>query len=343
MGKGVGLWIPCYRQMFDHEKTQDAVGHLLVKWPKADPWVESLAVQVVTSSVLRLNLTLLDRLSDTGRFRRPTGVKFLSIVWPEYDADAIGIPQSDVGDLLIEVLTESGYVEEIDHMALKVHDYETHNARIIRDRKRKRKDRGASADSPTPTPTPTPTPKKTSSSTPPTPPEPGAGDIPDCPMAEIAKAWRDVAEARGTRWIRHRKIPGGEPAKFVRARWRECHDLARWRIAMEAAADDEWWRGAKTSSECPQGWRATIGSFTRDKHFDRFLSIAEESDWRLAGDRELSWRLYREKLEHTEEAPAGYDGPHPEAMDLTPAEGKAEWEKLRAWWDREVYAKEARR
>lgn len=158
----------------------------------------------------------------------------------------------------------------------------------------------------------------------------GGGPV---PLQAIARAWREVAEAFKTRWIRHSKIPTGKPEKAVRARWREAPDLQLWRIAMECAAREDFWAGRTPTGKCPDGWRATIESFARDKHFNRFLALARE-DWRVSGDDEMAFEAWVREMEADPGArqSCGYPGAWPDDEVMNPATFEDSWESLRAWW-----------
>lgn len=158
------------------------------------------------------------------------------------------------------------------------------------------------------------------------------------PLAAIAAAWRETATVHQVPWIKHPHVPKGEPETAVRARWRELPDMTLWQAAMRAAALDDFWGGRKLTSEGKR-WRAEIGSFARDKHFQKWVSIAQESDWRLADDQDLAWSLWWGTLSGLGKCPPEipYTGEWPGDGKLTPMQADMAEVALRLWWVKNLY------
>lgn len=382
MAKGQGVYTAAYRKMFEHPKTEAAATALEEAFPDA-PWLPSLSTQIVVTSVLRLNLALLDHDSPDGVFRIPTGHRFIAKVWPEYDQAALGVPPNQVGEALLVALQEDpgdgrgGYLEPGPRPGtLQLHGYQEHNSRLLYERGRERA-RREPADCPRETRgMPAGNPRiargyaeghsqshsHTEVGTPPVevetlevgkqPPPPddaaAAAEVVvesqegeeaggPVPLQAIARTWREVAQQFGTRWIRHAKVPAGAVEKAVRARWKEVPDLRIWRVAMECAAREDFWAGRTPTGKCPEGWRATLESFSRDKHFDRFMALARE-DWRVTFDEDRAWEDWLAR--HTEDADArgrlGYAGPWPDEERMNIGPYYAAVEELRGWWRQHV-------
>ena len=344
MSKARGAWVATYEQLFVHAKTEEAVDLLLETWPKHEPVLRSVAVQVVCVGLLRLHFAALAKGCTDGRIRRPADHRFVAIAWPEYDAAAWGVPADVAGKLLLEALIAAGYVhEQAEGRIIELHEYRLYNAKILADRERDRAKReGAKGPSSDRSPTAdrevsgrkavsSSSSSSSSSSTSPN----GEGS---CPLAKIAKTWNEVAKAAGVPWVRHPKVPSGDPERFVRARWSELPDLKRWRAGMEAAARDDWWGGRKLGED-GKPWRAAIGSFARDSHFQRWTSEAEVTDWRSAGDHFTGFNLWWAEVqaEGLAAIDLAYTGEWPLNDQLTPRQAEDALVEIMAWFQEVIW------
>lgn len=343
MSKGKGVWTACYMTLFDCDKTADAADRFVRAWPDAEcpPAIRGASELLVPAFVLRLNLHLLDRLSENGIFRTPKAARFLAIVWPSFDADEIGVTQAAVGAAVLECLTGSGYLEGAGNGLLRLHEYEVHNAKLLGDRARKRKRnpagssaevprkrRGGSAATPTPTPTPTEDSPPTSESTPAT------------PLKALNDLWLETRKKYSTRWVEHPKIPKAQ-IPSAQARWKECPRLDLWKLALEAAAQNDWWAGRKLGDD-GKPWVAKWENFLREANFHKHLTAGRDNDWRYAGDEELAWNRWFEQIVNGEFEREDflYEGDWPTDGSLTPKQQTAAEKALRAWWKTEIYDRE---
>jgi hypothetical protein len=175
-----------------------------------------------------------------------------------------------------------------------------------------------------------------------TPPPPPRGGSHAERCKQILKLWIEVKARFRTKWVAHKSLPA-KTQEAIRSRWDDWPDLALWRAAMEAAAQDEHWSGRKPSDRHLRGWPAPLSSFTRPDHFDRWITAAQESDWRYAGNEDAAWERWFEQVEDGEIWACdleGYSGSWPTDGALTPREQTEAAKVLRAWWKPNVYRKE---
>ncbi len=140
MGKGKGVWTACYLDLFDSDKVTECAAHFRGTargFPRA---FHSAIPCMVPSWVLKLNLTMLNRLSTDGLFRVRTPQGFLSTVWPDYSAEDFGQPEGLIGQAILDAMEHARFVHRIDGdpSYFRLHEYELHNSKILKDRARNR-------------------------------------------------------------------------------------------------------------------------------------------------------------------------------------------------------------
>ncbi len=343
MGKGKGVWTACYLGLFDGDKTLLAAQYIVEAWPGDVPaTIRGTSELLVPAFVLRLNLHLLNGNSDNGVFRTPKATRFLSIVWPGYDPDEMGAPASVIGLTVLEALTRAGYIEDGPTSGLlALHEYEIHNSKLLGDRLRKRakspsadtprKGRGSSGATGTGTGTGTGT----------VPPSEEGGE--PTPLKALNELWLEIRERFKTRWVAHPKIPKAQ-IPSAQARWREAPNLKLWTLALETAAQNDWWAGRKLGDD-GKPWIAKWENFLREANFHKHLTAGRDADWRYAGDEELAWSRWFEQIVNGEfeQQDFLYDGDWPTDGTLTPRQQTAAEKTLRTWWKAEIYDKEVAR
>ena len=154
MSKGKGVWTACYLDLFECEKTlvaSDLIANDLIGGRESAEFLWTFLPNIVPSLILRLNLHLLERSSEDGVFPVSKGQRFLSVVWPDYDAGVVGVKPSDAGYKILSALRKAGFLHQLENgdglvTRWQLHEYEIHNARLLKDRARKR--RGCSAETP---------------------------------------------------------------------------------------------------------------------------------------------------------------------------------------------------
>ena len=148
MGKGKGVWTACYLDLFDSDKVTECVEYIRGSSADFPRKFHSALPCMVPSWVLRLNLTMLNRLSEDGRFRVRTPQGFLSTVWPDYSEEEFGAHVGLIGQTILDALAHARFIHRIggDPCYYALHEYALHNSKILGDRARKR--RRDSADTP---------------------------------------------------------------------------------------------------------------------------------------------------------------------------------------------------
>lgn len=131
-----------------------------------------------------------------------------------------------------------------------------------------------------------------------------------CPYSEIVAEWNERCAKVG---MKRRQRAGVLQPKILRI-WRQYPDLALWRAAFDACAQNEHWRGAN-------GWRGTLESFLRPAHYDKFFDAAllEDPDIDFPAQGDEQGDLF-DTVEHvidrilsnaSEPLPKGYKGEDP--------------------------------
>ena len=359
MGKGQGLWVKCYAESFDHDKILALAEHIATFMDapaEPSPSIRALAVDAAVGCLMRSHLALLERYSDFGYFALPKGQehRFTALAWPSM----VNSPP------VLEWMLDAGFVEVVKEGPKKttysLHEYEIHNRELLRKRPsyleacRKRDSKKgtpprAAPDAATDT---APDPRRRDGKTVrgKTVREgnsPSESPPPRTPIQEILKLWNEVKTRFKTKWVAHHPNRfGGQAQVAALACWERCQDLALWRSALEACAQDDHWAGRRPNERNPNGWRASLENFCRPTHFEKWLTVAQESDWRYAADEDMAWERWFEQVEdgeiEREDLPGDvpYEGPWPTDGKLTPKQQKQAAEVLRLWWKPNVYRKE---
>ena len=356
MGKGSGLWVPCYGEAFDHEKTMlvaSRIAEYALDVPNPPVGVlplEAFSIDSAVACLVRAHVGLLERNCPDGTFKIPIGQRhrFNAVAWP-------GLPPCFPMPLL-DWFVEAGFAHLLrqngTHEWYQLHEYEIHNSQILRKRKsyaafcRKRSAQGSaqgsavgSAQGSAPKQEDRKTGRQEDRKAVPSEQQVAAA----VPWKKILDLWRDVKGLSKTRWVAHTSVPAG-CEKALKARWDAVPDLQIWRLAMEACAQDDLWSGRKGTDRHEKGWRAGLTSFVRAEHFDRFVTEAKESDWRYAGDVDLAWDAWFTQVRDgaIEAQDVAYEGAWPTSGSLTPREQESAEKNLRAWWRTAIYDQENR-